>query len=83
MKNAWRNYTYTVVLEPDPSAGGYTATCPALPGVVSEGETVEEALAMAKDAIRGYLESLAKDGIAIPEERGSVVSPVEVQLAAP
>ncbi len=58
-------YTYTVILEPDAEAG-YTAFCPSLPGVVTEGETVEEALAMARDAITGYLESLRKDGLPIP-----------------
>jgi predicted RNase H-like HicB family nuclease len=49
-------YTYTVVFEPDLEAGGYVVTCPALPGVVTEGDTLEEARAMAADAIRAYLE---------------------------
>ena len=57
-------YTYTVILEPEPE-GGYVVHCPSLPGVVTEGETVEEALAMARDAIAGYLESLRKDGLPI------------------
>lgn len=74
------NRTYTIVLDRDPE-GGFVATCPALPGVVTEGETVEEALAMAKDAVQGYLESLAKDGLAIPEEHEPVVSSVKVSLA--
>jgi antitoxin HicB len=59
-------YTYTVVFEPDDEAGGYTATCPALPGLVTEGDTLEEARAMAADAIRCYLESLRKDGLPLP-----------------
>jgi antitoxin HicB len=59
-------YTYTVVFEPDEEAGGYTVTCPALPGLVTEADTVEEARAMAADAIRCYLESLRKDGERIP-----------------
>jgi antitoxin HicB len=59
-------YTYTVVFEPDEDAGGYTVTCPALPGLVTEGDTLEEARAMAADAIRCYLESLRKDGETIP-----------------
>jgi antitoxin HicB len=59
-------YTYTVVLEPDEDAGGYTVTCPALPGLVTEGDTLEEARAMAADAIRCYLESLRKDGLPLP-----------------
>jgi predicted RNase H-like HicB family nuclease len=59
-------YTYTVIFEPDDEAGGYTVTCPALPGLVTEGDTLEEARAMAADAIRCYLESLRKDGLPFP-----------------
>ena len=52
---------YTVILEPA-DEGGYTVTVPALPGCITEGETFEEAIAMARDAIQGYIESLAKHG---------------------
>lgn len=48
--------------------GGYVVTCPALPGLVTEGDTLEEARAMATDAIQGYLESLRKDGEPIPTD---------------
>ncbi|MFO0981305.1 MAG: type II toxin-antitoxin system HicB family antitoxin [Planctomycetota bacterium] len=65
-------YTYTVIFEPA-EEGGYTVTCPALPGVVTEGDTFEEAQEMAKDAIRCYLESLRKDGLPIPEERAEPI----------
>jgi predicted RNase H-like HicB family nuclease len=61
-------YHCTIILHPDPEEGGYTVTMPALPGSVSQGESLEEALAMAKDAIRLYVESLRADGEAIPEE---------------
>ena len=64
-----REYTYTIILDPDLDEGGYTVTVPALPGCVTQGETLEEAIAMAEDAIRGYIESLLKDGEPIPEER--------------
>jgi antitoxin HicB len=60
-------YRYTVLFEPA-EEGGYVVTCPALPGLVTEGDTLEEARDMAADAIRGYLESLAKDGLPIPPE---------------
>ena len=60
------SFTYTVVFEPDEEAGGYTVTCPALPGLVTEGDTLEGARAMAVDAIRCYLESLRKDGEPLP-----------------
>ena len=64
---AAHQYRYTVLFEPA-EEGGYVVTCPALPGLVTEGDTLEEARAMAADAIRGYLESLAKDGRPMPAE---------------
>ena len=59
---------YTILLHPDPDEGGYTVTVPALPGCVTEGDTLEEAVAMAREAICGYLESLRLHGEPIPEE---------------
>ena len=58
-------YRYTVLFEPA-EEGGYVATCPALPGLVTEGDTLDEARDMVRDAIRGYLESLRKDGLPAP-----------------
>ena len=62
-----REYRYTVLFEPA-EEGGYTVTCPALPGLVTEGNTYHEARAMIPDAIRCYLGSLKKDGLPFPEE---------------
>jgi antitoxin HicB len=59
---------YTIILHPDRDEGGYTVTVPTLPGCVTQGETLEEAIAMAKDAIRLYIETLALDGVPVPEE---------------
>lgn len=44
-----------VVLRKDLAAGGYVATCPALPGCVSQGDTKAEALANIREAIEGVL----------------------------
>jgi len=66
-------YRYTVVFEPA-EEGGYVVTVPALPGLVTEGDTLEEARAMAKDAIRGYLETLRKHDEEIPLEQGEPVT---------
>ncbi len=63
-----REYQYTIILHPDAVEGGYTVTVPTLPGCVTQGETIEEAIAMAKDAIRLYVESLIADGEAVPQE---------------
>lgn len=54
------NKNYRVVLQPDLEDGGYIVECPALPGCASQGETVEEALSMIRDAIRGHLAVLRK-----------------------
>ena len=62
-------YQYTIILDPDPEEGGYTVTVPALPGCVTQGETIEDAIAMAKDAIRLYIETLIADGEPVPQER--------------
>jgi hypothetical protein len=43
-----REYQYTIILHPDAERGGYTVTVPSLPGCITEGDTVEEAIAMAK-----------------------------------
>ncbi|HLX39434.1 MAG TPA: type II toxin-antitoxin system HicB family antitoxin [Ktedonobacteraceae bacterium] len=63
------SYQYTIILHPDPEEGGYTVTVPALPGCITQGETLEEAIAMAKDAIRLHVELLIADGEPVPEER--------------
>ena len=44
-------YEYAIILEPDEEGGAYTVTMPALPGCITQGETVEESIEMAKDAI--------------------------------
>lgn len=72
-------YTYTAEFEPA-EEGGYVVTVPALPGVVTQGETLEEARAMAADAIQGFLESLQKDGLPIPLEHEHEVEPVREKV---
>jgi antitoxin HicB len=73
-------HRYTVLFEPA-EEGGYVATCPALPGLVTEGDTLEEARTMVRDAIRGYLESLHKDGLPIPEDVKLTAEPVKEEVA--
>jgi antitoxin HicB len=77
-------YIYTCLFEPEPE-GGFTVTCPALPGLVTYGATMEEARAMATEAIEGYLESLQKDGLPLPLSEGDLENthrePISVKLA--
>ncbi len=70
-------YSFTVLVEPN-EPDGYLVTCPALPGIVTEGDTLEEAFAMAKDAIEGYLISLVKHGDPIPQDK--MAYPVRVRI---
>ena len=68
---------YVVIIHPD-ETGGYWTEVPALPGCGSQGETVEEAVEMTKDAIEGVLESLRSRGESIPEDK-NVIAKVVVE----
>jgi predicted RNase H-like HicB family nuclease len=56
---------YRVLFEQDED-GVFVATCPALPGCVSQGRTRAEAAANIREAIEGYLLSLKKHGDPVP-----------------
>jgi predicted RNase H-like HicB family nuclease len=56
---------YRVYLEQD-EEGVFVATCPALPGCVSQGRTRSEAAENIREAIEGYLNSLKKHGEPVP-----------------
>jgi len=56
---------YEVILQTEPE-GGFSVFVPDLPSVATQGETREEALAMAKDVIEGYLEVMQEEGLPIP-----------------
>jgi predicted RNase H-like HicB family nuclease len=74
-----KEYSYTALFEPA-EEGGYVVTCPALPGLVTEGDSLEEAREMARDAIRAYLASLQKDGLSIPPDREISLDPVKEKV---
>jgi antitoxin HicB len=57
--------SFSTILEPQED-GGFTVLVPALPEVVTEGDTEEEALANAQEAIQAILEYRRDKGIAIP-----------------
>ncbi|HEY8666153.1 MAG TPA: type II toxin-antitoxin system HicB family antitoxin [Tepidisphaeraceae bacterium] len=62
------SYTFTVLLEADDEDGGFAVHVPALPGCHTEGDTREQAIAMAQDAITVYVESLLLHNEPIPIE---------------
>ena len=59
---------YTVFLTPAVDVGGYTVPVPALPGCITEGDTVDEGLANAREAVALHLEALAADREPLPQE---------------
>ena len=61
------NYSFSVILEPQ-EEGGFTVLVPALPEVVTEGDTEQEALANAEEAIRAIVSYRRDHGIAIPSD---------------
>ena len=61
------HFSYSVVLEPQ-EGGGFTVLVPALPEVVTEGDTEEEALANAGEAIRAILAYRRDHGLEIPAD---------------
>ena len=62
-----KGLTYRVLLKAEPE-GGYTATIPSLPGYITYGENIEEAISMAREAAELYIESLVQNGENIPNE---------------
>jgi len=63
---------YKIVIEPN-EEGGFTVTVPDLPGCVTQGDTIEEAVGNAKEAIEGHLEALT-------ELRKSFQAEIEVEF---
>lgn len=58
-------YKLPLVLDPQPE-GGYTVTCPLLPELITEGDSVQEALSNANDALTAIVEGLATLGKPLP-----------------
>ncbi len=63
------NYRILPRKEPE---GGYTVTVPSLPGCVTYGDTIEDAIKKAREAIELYLESLREHGEEIPTEESTL-----------
>lgn len=59
-------YKLRLVLEEQPE-GGYTVTSPALPELVTEGDTIQEAIANASEALKAVIELYEDLGRPLPE----------------
>ncbi|HKK82460.1 MAG TPA: type II toxin-antitoxin system HicB family antitoxin [Prolixibacteraceae bacterium] len=66
-----KQLTYRVLLNKEPE-GGYTVTVPSLPGCVTYGDTIDDSISMAKEAIELYIESLKEHGEPIPDESSTL-----------
>lgn len=56
---------YRMEIVEDPSEGGYVVSFPDLPGCLTCGETLEQAIANAQDAKRAWLQAALEDGVEI------------------
>jgi antitoxin HicB len=76
-----KTLNYRIRLERE-EEGGYTVIVPALAGCVTFGETVEEAIEMAKEAIEGYIETLMQLGKDVPTDNDVLEYTVSVEAHA-
>jgi antitoxin HicB len=71
---------YRILLHKEPE-GGYTVNVPSLPGCITYGEDVDEAIAMAKEAIELYIEELKERGEVIPDDKDTLEYALNVEVA--
>jgi predicted RNase H-like HicB family nuclease len=73
------SYHYTVYFEPQ-TDGSSAVVFPTFPEIVTFGRTLDEARAMARDALRCHLEGLRKDGEPIPPETPPTGQPIREEV---
>jgi antitoxin HicB len=71
--------TYTIILEPA-EEGGFVVHVPALPEVCTEGDTEDEAIANAREAIEAIIEHRLERGQPIPAEDAANIRHVTVSV---
>jgi len=64
-------FTYKIRLQKEPE-GGYTVIVPILPGCITYGENIDDAIVNAKEAVELYIESLVEHGEEIPNENNTL-----------
>lgn len=73
-------YNYKILLTKE-EAGGYMVTVPALAGCITQGDNIEEALAMAQEAIELYIEELQSRGEKIPDNSNTLEYSLNLETA--
>lgn len=73
-------YSYKIHLHKEPE-GGYTVIVPVLPGCITYGENVDEAILMAREAIELYIEELKDRGEEIPDDNHTLEYSLNLAVA--
>jgi antitoxin HicB len=73
-------YTYKVHLHKE-DEGGFMVSVPALPGCITQGDDLEEAMAMAKEAIQLYIEELKERGENVPDDSNTLEYSLNLEVA--
>ncbi len=76
---AGKRLSYRILLRKEPE-GGYTVIVPSLPGCVTYGDSIDEAIDMAKEAIELYIESMEEHGEEVPTEEGILEYTLNVEV---
>jgi len=71
---------FRIVLRPEPE-GGYTVIVPSLQGCLTHGDTIEDALKMAEDAIRAYIASMIKHVEEVIDDSKTLESMLSLEYA--
>ena len=73
-------YSYKILLTKE-EEGGYMVIVPALPGCITQGDNIEEAMAMAQEAIELYIEELQARGEKIPDNSNTLEYSLNLETA--
>ncbi len=73
-------YTYKIHLHKE-EEGVFMVTVPALPGCITQGDDLDEAIAMAKEAIELYIEDLKERGETVPDDSNTLEYSINLATA--
>ncbi len=80
-----QRFTYPITLSPDEIDGGFVVTCRNVPEVVTQGETIEQAIEEAEGALEAAIEMRILDGLEIPlpssRKRGEYLASLPIATA--
>ena len=74
------HYNYKILLTKE-DEGGYMVTVPALAGCITQGDTIDESLVMAQEAIELYIEELQARGEKVPDNSKTLEYSLNLETA--